>query len=152
RTSGAQIGLRGHEDHRHVRIARARRRENLEAGDAGHPHVREHHVRRALLDLLEPLATAQSGTNLEALLPEEDAEGLEDPGFVVDHEDVGAGSGTCDGHAASASAKRLRGRSTVNRVPRDELSTSTTPRWASTARCTMGRPSPVPPGFVVKKG
>ena len=79
--------------------------------------------------------------DLEPFVAEQDAQGIEDSRFVVDHQDRRLLS-----HAAS-SAIILAGRKIVNVVPAPGAeSTSTRPRCASTARCTIARPSPLPPG------
>jgi hypothetical protein len=67
----------------------ARRGEQLDAGDVRHPDVGEHHVGRELGEHLEPLPPAVRGVRLEPLVAEQDAEGVEDPALVVDHEDAG---------------------------------------------------------------
>ena len=62
-------------------------------------------------DLLQSRLASLRGGDLESLVPEQDSEGVEDPGLVVHHQDRGLLA-----HAAS-SAIILAGRKIVNVVP-----------------------------------
>src|SRR5207247_4345102 len=87
------------------------------------------------------------GCHVEPLALQEDAEHVQDAELVVDHQ-----NGWLLRHAAS-SFRRAAGKYTVNVVPFPSVeSTSTSPRCASTARCTMARPRPVPPTRPVTNG
>src|SRR5687768_817188 len=92
-------------------------------------------------DLLQPGLPSLGRRHLEPFVAEQDPEGVEDSGFVVDYQYRRLLT-----HAAS-SAIILAGRKMVKVVPAPGAeSTSTSPRCASTARCTIARPRPLPPG------
>ncbi len=142
-----QRGLSGHENDRCHRVLLARGRQDIEPGHLRHPDVGEDDVMGAGPDLLQPGLAALGGGHLEPLVPEQDPEGIEDPGLVVHHQHRGLIA-----HAAS-SAIVLIGRKIVKAVPVPGAeSTRTRPRWASTARWTIASPSPLPPVRPETKG
>src|SRR5690606_7995043 len=112
-----------------------------------HPHVADDDVGLRGAERLEARLAPLRHRHLVALLPEEDPEGVEDPGLVVDDQHRGLLP-----HRRHATL-HLTGRYTVNVVPRPGAeSTRMRPRWASTARCTTASPRPVPPGRPVTHG
>src|ERR1051325_6429516 len=101
----------------------------------------------ARLERLQARLTALGRGDVEPLPLQQDPEHIQDPHLVVDHQNRGLLA-----HAAS-SLRRAAGRYTVKVVPRPAVeSTRTRPRCASTARCTMASPSPVPPTRPVTNG
>src|SRR5437773_5591366 len=148
RLDGAlQRRLRGHEDHRGLGILLPYGGEQVGPGDARHLDVREHDVGGAGFERLQARLAALRGGHVEPFPLQQDPEHIQDPHFVVDYQNRGLLA-----HAAS-SLRRAAGRYTVKVVPRPAVeSTRTRPRCASTARCTMASPSPVPPTRPVANG
>ena len=88
-----QRGLRRHEDDGRVRVLLARRGEDLDAADVGHPDVGEHDVGLQLGELRESRPAAVRGVRVEAGVAQQDAERLENPLLVVDDEHGGCAGG-----------------------------------------------------------
>src|SRR5438477_26526 len=148
RLDGAlQRRLCGHQDDRRLGILLAHGGEDVGAGHARHLDVGEHDVGRRSLERLEARLATLGGDHVEPLALEEDTEHVQDAQLVVDHQNRWLLR-----HAAS-SFRRAAGKYTVNVVPFPSVeSTSTSPRCASTARCTMASPRPVPPTRPVTNG
>ena len=108
---GLERGLRRHQDDRRHRILLLGRLQDVESGDLGHPHVGQHDVVAAGPDLVQPGLATLRRRDLEPLLAEQDPQGVEDAGFVVDDQDRGL-----LGHAPS-SVGHLPCRRMVNVVP-----------------------------------
>src|SRR5439155_333880 len=148
RLDGAlERGLGRHEDDGGLRVLIAHRRQDLGARDARHLDVREYDVGRVSLERFQPRFPALRGGHVEPFPLQQDPEHVQDPHLVVDDQNRWLLA-----HAAS-SFRRAAGKYTVNVVPCPGVeSTSTRPRCASTARCTMARPRPVPPARPVTNG
>ena len=101
---GLQRSLRRHQDDRRFGVLLLRGREDFDPGDAGHLDVGEDEVGGGGLELLEPRFAALRRRYVEALVLEQDAQGVEDPLLVVDDE-----NGGLRGHAAS-SLRRAAGK------------------------------------------
>src|SRR5690606_15841490 len=80
---GLERCLRRHEDDRRLGVALADLRQEVEARDAGHADVRQHHVGRRLLEPFQRLAAALRGRDLEALAAQQDLQRIEDRDLVV---------------------------------------------------------------------
>ena len=120
-----QRRLRGHEDHRRVRILLPRGGEDLHAAHVRHAHVGEHDVRLERRELRETRPAPVRRVRVEAGVAQEDAERLEDPLLVVDDEHGGCAIGA---HVRTATVEEVgvaagrrdgsaRGSTTVKRVP-----------------------------------
>src|SRR5262249_38911553 len=133
--------LRRHQDDRRHRILLPRCLEDVEPRDLRHPNVRQDDVVTAAPNLLQSGLAALCRGDLESLVAQQDAERIEYSGLVVNYE-----------HRrllthASSSGVHSAGIRTVKAVPAPGLeSTNTSPRCASTARCTIASPRPLPPG------
>src|ERR1051325_6044474 len=94
----------------------------------------------ARLERPQARLTALGRGDAEPLPLQQDPEHIQDPHLVVDHQNRGLLA-----HAPS-SLRGAAGRYPVKVSPRPALeSPRTGPRCASTVRCTMASPSPVPP-------
>ena len=100
-----QRRLRRHEDDRRLGVLSPHGRENFDTRNPGHLEVRQDDIGRRALELLETRLTALRGGDIEPLVFQQDAEGFEDPLFVVDDE-YGWGSG----HYAASSLRRAAGK------------------------------------------
>ncbi len=104
-----QRGLRGHQDDRQGGVHLLCGEQDLQAAHAGHAHVGQEHVGADVGEALQPLAPADGGAHLEALALEEDAQGVQDRGLVVDDEDLGCVAHWVLLNACGWAARRARG-------------------------------------------
>ena len=84
-----QRRLSGHQDHRNLGIERPRRAEDLDAADVRHPDVAQDDVGPEIGELFEGLLPAVRDDRRESFVLEQDAQRLEDPGLIIDHQDRG---------------------------------------------------------------
>src|SRR6266481_3253434 len=157
-----QARLRRHQNYDGLGVVRANRGQDVETGDVGHSDVRDYQLWLQRSDLLETFLSAKRRVRDEPLVLEQNAYRVENAHLVIDDEN--RRSRRCDPRHFSLFATALGvfrvpslpslGRNTVNLVPARLpcLSTRMKPCCASTARCTIERPSPVPPTFVVTNG
>src|SRR5438034_633022 len=97
---GLERRLRRHQDDRGFGILSADGGQDLDAGDAGHLEIGQDDVGCRALELLQAGLAPLRGRNVEALVLQQDAEGLEDSLFVVYDEDRWSG-----GHYAASSLR-----------------------------------------------
>jgi hypothetical protein len=76
--------LGGHQDDRGLHIVLSHRRQDVDPRHLGHPHVGQHDVGTGGLEQLEPRLAALCGRDREAFVLQQDAQGVENGGFVVD--------------------------------------------------------------------
>src|SRR6267378_335703 len=161
-----ETGLGRHKDDHRFRVMCSNRRENVEAGHIRHSYVGEYQLRLQGRDLLETLFPAEGSVRSEPFALEQYSNRVEDAHLVIDDEN-GRRRGRTRRHESTfvdnlgvrfglrfAPSVPSFGKITVNRVPPrwSGLSTRIKPWCASTARCTIDRPSPLPPDFVVTNG
>ena len=109
---GVDIGVSGEEEPRGLRADGLRPMEDLHAGHAGHPLVREDHGDLGVgLEVLDGLGPAVAGHDL-VLDPEQVVDRVQDFLLVVDHQHRGASASGCmvdvPSRAQTASARRKR--------------------------------------------
>src|SRR5581483_3948064 len=152
---GLEGRLGRHQDHRRVGIPGADRAQHLHAAHGGHADIAQDDVGIDRVDLLQRELAPERGMRTEAFVLEQDAQRVENPRLVIDHQNAWASVAVpvavSVAHAVASSFCEY-GNNTVNRVPVGSVSTSTTPRCASIARCTTDSPNPLPPDLVVMNG
>ncbi len=80
--------LGGHQHHGCRGVALSNGLEHVDATHLGHANVREYEIRALLAELLEPIRTGERRKDLEPLLVQEDAQGLDDALLVIDQKDA----------------------------------------------------------------